>query len=99
MSEGKLASGMVNGLLHGKNSIESHVQAGILLRSQDSTLVREKSEGSFAGSPQLSQDQPALSPSPHSLMVPVWNIWLMSPRQLWAPVVISSLSARLVWKR
>lgn len=50
MSEGKLASGVVNGI-GGKNSVESHVQAGILLLSQYSILVRETSEGSFARSP------------------------------------------------
>lgn len=60
MSESKLASGMVNGLLHGKNSIESHVQAGILLLSQDSALVWEKSEGSFARSPSH-RESPALT--------------------------------------
>lgn len=48
MSEGKLLLAWFNGLLHGKNSVESHAQAGVLLRSQDSTLVREQSEESFA---------------------------------------------------
>lgn len=77
MSEGKLASGMVNGLLHGKNSIESQVQAGILLQNQDSTLVREKSEGSFARS-SCHRESPALigpiSTQPFT-PIPLWFLF------------------------
>lgn len=102
MSEGKLASGMVNGI-NGKNSIESHVQAGILLLSQSSILVRHLKGDlpgvQVIGSPQLSQDRPSLSPSPLFPYDCCLEYLAHVSQAAVGPVVISSLCARLVWKR